>query len=260
MKKLAVFVRKHYKKPLIMVGFLLAWQMFIVITGVKEYIVPSPLATFGRLFDPETAAQYKWLMHIRATVSEIIIAFSVTALSGITVAILITWSNLLRGVITPVLTLLNSLPKIALAPLFVLWFGYGLVPNIMIAVLIGFFPVIINTAAGLNAVDEDLLDLVRYLHGTKWQIFSKIRIPNSLPYMFAGFRISSTLCVVGVIVGEFVASSKGLGYLIRESQAMIDTPTMFASLILLSILGLSLFGIISALEKVFIHSGGIELT
>jgi NitT/TauT family transport system permease protein len=152
-------------------------------------------------------------------------------------------------VITPIIALFNSLPKIALAPLFLLWFGFGIVPNIMIAVLIAFFPVVINTATGLNAVEEDLLDLVRYLDASKWQVFLKIRLPNSLPYVFSGFKISATLCVVGVIVGEFIASTQGLGYLIKSSQGTMDTPPMFASLILISILGLSFFGAISLLER-----------
>jgi NitT/TauT family transport system permease protein len=124
-----------------------------------------------------------------------------------------------------------------------------MLPNIMIAVLIGFFPVVINTAAGLNAVEEDLLDLVRYLHASTFQVFLKIRLPNSLPYIFSGFKISATLCVVGAIVGEFIASTQGLGYLIKSSQGTMDTPPMFASLILISALGLSFFGMISLIER-----------
>jgi NitT/TauT family transport system permease protein len=101
----------------------------------------------------------------------------------------------------------------------------------------------------LNAVEEDLLDLVRYLHASKWQVFLKIRLPNSLPYIFSGFKISTTLCVVGAIVGEFIASTQGLGYLIKSSQGTMDTPPMFASLMLISLLGLLFFGAISVLER-----------
>lgn len=252
------FVKRHYTKVLALLGILLAWQLFVVVTGVKEYIVPSPLVTFQRLLDPAVAAEYQWFRHIRATATEVLVAFGVTAVAGVGLAILISWSAFLRRLITPILTLFNSLPKIALAPLFLLWFGYGIVPNTLIAVLIAFFPVVINTAAGLSAIDDDLLDLVHYLHATKWQVFTKIRIPNALPYMFAGFKMSATLCVVGAIVGEFIASTRGLGYVIQSAQAMIDTPTMFASLLLIAVLGLSLFAAVGFVERLVVHQTRLE--
>ena len=249
MRTLAALARRHYAKLLALAVFLLLWQMLVSVFGVKPFIIPSPQKTFAALLDPAIAPRYNWLEHVGATVSAVVISFCVTAASGVLVALLITWSPTWRKVITPVLTLLNSLPKIAFAPLFLIWLGYGLVPNIVIAVLIAFFPVIINTATGLNAIDQDLLDLVAYLHASKAQVFLRIRIPNSLPYIFSGFKISSTLCVVGTIVGEFVASQRGLGYLLKDSQAMIDTPPMFASLILISVFGLGLFGGVSALSR-----------
>ncbi len=249
MKAAVAFARKHTSKLLALAGFLLAWQMLVTVFGIKPFIIPSPQKTFAALLDPRVAARYNWPEHAGATATAVLVSFCVTAAAGVFVALLITWSATMRKIITPVLTLLNSLPKIAFAPLFLIWFGYGLVPNIIIAVLIAFFPVIINTATGLNAVEQDLLDLVHYLHASKAQVFLKIRIPNSLPYIFSGFKISSTLCVVGTIVGEFVASDKGLGYLLKDSQAMIDTPPMFASLILISLFGLGLFGAVSALSR-----------
>jgi NitT/TauT family transport system permease protein len=249
-KAIAAFFARHYMKLVALAVFFGLWQFAVSVLGIKQFIIPSPVATFSTLFVRDIAQRYDWVLHIRTTLSEVLISFAVTAVIGILVALLITWSAALRTIFTPVLTLLNSLPKIAFAPLFLIWFGYGLVPNVIIAVLIAFFPVIVNTATGLNAVEEDLLDLVRYLHASKLQVFVKIRIPNSLPYIFSGLKISTTLCVVGAIVGEFVASARGLGYLLKDAQAMIDTPPMFASLILISILGLSLFAVISILERV----------
>jgi NitT/TauT family transport system permease protein len=150
----------------------------------------------------------------------------------------------------PIITMFNSLPKIAMAPLFLLWFGYGLLPNVLIAIMSAFFPLVINAVTGLNAVDDDLLDLVKYLHASKVQLFVKIRIPNSLPYIFAGVKISATFCVMGSIVGEFIASEKGLGYLICDASAFVDLPTMFACLILLSLMGFVLFQAIALVEKI----------
>ncbi len=249
MRKVVRSFRANRTVFISLVSFLILWQLLVTVFGVKSYIIPSPIDTFGRLLDPAQAANYQWPKHIGATLTEILISFGATGAAGILVALVITWSNTLKKIITPVLTIFNSIPKIALAPLFLLWFGYGIVPNVAIAMLIAFFPIVINTATGLSMVDEELLDLVRYLNASKLQIFVKIRIPNSLPYIFSGLKISTTLCVVGAIVGEFVASTKGLGFLIKDSQALIDTPTMFAALILISILGLSLFAFISFLER-----------
>jgi len=243
------FIGRHSIPSLSLLGFLLLWQIVVTAFHIKEFILPSPLRVFAYLLLPDLAPKYHWLKHITTTLGEMLISFSATALLGVFVAILMTWSVFLRRMITPIIALFNSLPKIALAPLFLLWFGFGIIPNILIAVLIAFFPVVINTAAGLNAVEEDLLDLVRYLHASKWQVFLKIRLPNSLPYIFSGFKISTTLCVVGAIVGEFIASTQGLGYLIKASQGTMDTPPMFASLILISFLGLLFFGAISMIER-----------
>jgi NitT/TauT family transport system permease protein len=128
--------------------------------------------------------------------------------------------------------------------------GYGIVTNILIAFLVSFFPIVINTATGLGEVEEDLLDLVRYLKASQWQIFLKIRFPNALPYIFSGLKISSTMCVVGAIVGEFIASDKGLGYIIINSQFSLDTPAIFAALIVVSLIGFLLFGLVSLAESI----------
>lgn len=228
--------------------FLLFWQGAVMLLGIKEFIIPSPLKTLSHIFHPALAAKYQWPTHIRATLLEISLSFLITAVAGNLVALVISWSRTLKALITPIIVFFNSLPKIALAPLFLLWFGYGLLPNTLIAVLVAFFPIVINTTTGLEQVEEDLLDLVRYLGATKGQIFVKIKIPNALPYIFSGFKISATMCVVGSIVGEFIASDKGLGYLLKDAQAFIDTPTMFACLLLISLIGILLFGVLSLLE------------
>jgi NitT/TauT family transport system permease protein len=147
---------------------------------------------------------------------------------------------------------INSLPIIAVAPLLLLWSGYGLKTNIIIAFLISFFPVVINTGAGLASIEEELLDLVKYLHGTKLQVFIKLRIPNSLPFIFTGLKICSTMCVVGAIVGEFIASDRGLGYIIINSQYTMDSPPIYAGLMLVSLFGVVLFGLVSIAERLCI--------
>jgi len=124
------------------------------------------------------------------------------------------------------------------------------VAALLIAFLVSFFPVVINTLAGLSAIDDDLLDLVNYLHATKMQVFVKLRIPNSLPYIFTGLKICSTMCVVGAIVGEFIASDKGLGYIIINSQYTMDSPPIYAGLMLVSLFGVSLFALVGLAERI----------
>jgi NitT/TauT family transport system permease protein len=176
---------------------------------IREFILPTPLSALEHLFLPQPDANYNWMVHIRATLLEIGLSFVITSVVGISIAIALAWSEASRKVSMPLFVFVNSLPIIAIAPILVLWSGYGLKTNILIAFLVSFFPVVINTLAGLAAIEEELLDLVKYLHGTKLQVFLKLRIPNSLPYIFTGLKICRR-CASGAIVGEFIASDRGL--------------------------------------------------
>ena len=228
------------------VTMLLVWHFGVVLLGVKEFILPTPLAAVQTLFQ----AKFRWPSNFMATFYEVVGGFLVSALVGVILGIAIVWSDWLKRTILPFLVFLNSLPKIAVAPLFMIWFGYGILPNILIVFLISFFPVVINTATGLVAVEEDLLDLVRCLHATKWQKMRKIQLPNSLPYVFSGLKIAATTAVTGAIVGEFVASDKGLGSVIIASQTTLATPVIFGSLILITIIGMVLFGFVGIMERI----------
>lgn len=245
----ARFIQKYGISIMVVVILLVAWQILVDALKIKKYILPSPKLILDSFFDPRMAAKNKWWRHIFATAGGVLGSFALTLFAGVAIAIFLTWSKTANRLIMPILVLFNSIPKIALAPLFLLWLGYGVFPNIMIAFTVAFFPVVINAATGMQAVDDDLLDLVRYLNASQLQIFTKIRIPNSLPYLFAGIKTSATMCVVGVLVGEFIASKRGLGYLLRDAQAFIDMPTMFACLVVLAIMGISFFGMISLAER-----------
>lgn len=228
------------------VTMLLVWHFGVVLLGVKEFILPTPLAAVQTLFQ----AKFRWPSNFMATFYEVVGGFIVSALVGVILGIAIVWSDWLKRTILPFLVFVNSLPKIAVAPLFMIWFGYGILPNILIVFLISFFPVVINTATGLVAVEEDLLDLVRCLHATKWQRMRKVQLPNSLPYIFSGLKIAATTAVTGAIVGEFVASDKGLGSVIIASQTTLATPVIFGSLILITIIGMVLFGFVGIMERI----------
>ncbi len=237
------------KKVLGVLIVLAVWHAIVVIFEIKKYVLPSPILVLQSFFDPAKAAKNNWWLHIGTTSGEILLSFFVTLVAGVALALLIAWSKPLNKLIMPVIVLLNSIPKIALAPLILLWFGYGLQTNVFVAVLVAFFPVVINTVTGLIEIDDHLLDLVQYLGASKAQIFMKIRIPNALPHLFAGLKTSATMCVTGSIVGEFIASKNGLGRLLRSAQANIDMATMFACLLLLSVIGMLFFKLISLAEQ-----------
>ncbi|MCD6122637.1 MAG: ABC transporter permease [Spirochaetales bacterium] len=242
-------VKKKYDVFLVLIIILIIWQFVTEIFKIPEFVLPSPLAAFKALFIYQANQSYNWRLQILTTTYEVFISFAITSFVGITLAIIISWTKWLNNVIMPLFIFVNSLPIIAIAPIILLWFGYGIFTNILIAFLVSFFPIVINSATGFYEVDDDLIGLVRYLNASKWQIFIKIRFPNALPYIFSGLKISSTMCVVGAIVGEFIASDKGLGYIIINSLYTMDTAPIFASLFVVAFIGITLFGIVSFIEK-----------
>jgi len=243
--KFSEWIKNNGQTLLTFILALLVWHFGVVLFGVKEFILPTPIAAIQTLFQ----GKFRWPMNFMATFYEVVGGFLVSGLVGVILGVAVVWSEWLKRTILPFLVFLNSLPKIAVAPLFMIWFGYGIMPNILIVFLISFFPVVINTATGLVAVEEDLLDLVNYLHATKWQKMKKIQLPNSLPYIFSGLKIAATTAVTGAIVGEFVASDKGLGSIIISSQTTLATPVIFGSLILITIIGMALFGFVEMMER-----------
>lgn len=225
---------------------LLFWQFSVTVLGVREYLLPSPKSVVEVMFNGEI----DWLGHIMVTGAAIFGAFLLAAVSGVLLGTIIAWSPLMSRALMPFLVFVNTLPKVAIAPLFLLWMGYGILPNMLIGALIGFFPVVINTAVGLQQIDEDLLDLGRVFNAPKWKIFAKIRIPNAYPYILSALKVTATAAVVGAIVGEFVASQSGLGYVIITSQSSMNTSLAFAALFWISVLGLLLFSAVAALSRV----------
>jgi NitT/TauT family transport system permease protein len=231
---------------LLFVGVIVLWELATTVFGVREYLLPGPATVLESMFSGEI----NWAGHSWVTGVAIFGAFLIAAASGILLGTLIAWSSVLGRALMPFLVFVNTLPKVAVAPLFLLWLGYGIVPNMMIGALIGFFPVVINTAVGLSQIDDDMVDLGRVFNAPKWKVFAKIRIPNAYPYILSALKVTATAAVVGAIVGEFVASQSGLGYVIITSQSSMNTPLAFGALIWISILGLVLFGDVAVLSRV----------
>jgi len=225
--------------------FILLWQLAVSFLGLREYLLPSPASVLRAMLGDEIP----WGRHLWVTAVEIVGAFVLAGLAGVLLGAAIAWSDAMSRALTPFLVFVNTLPKVAIAPLFLMWMGYGIVPNILIGALIGFFPVVINTAVGLTQIDQDLIDLGRVFNAPKWKVFLKIRVPNAYPYILSALKVTATAAVVGAIVGEFVASQRGLGYVIITTQSSMNTPVAFAALVWISVLGLLLFGFVAMLSR-----------
>lgn len=233
-------------------GFIAMWQLAVSVLHVREYLLPSPLAVLRSMFSDEIP----WARHAWVTALEIGGAFVVAGVAGVVLGMAIAWSPFMARALTPFLVFVNTLPKVAVAPLFLVWMGYGIFPNILIGALIGFFPVVINTAVGLTQIDADLVDLGRVFNAPKWKVFLKIRLPNAMPYILSALKVTATAAVVGAIVGEFVASQRGLGYVIITTQSSMNTPAAFAALVWISVLGLMLFGLVALLARALVPWAG----
>lgn len=225
---------------------LILWQFAVSVLEVREYLLPSPAQVFAAL----TGDDIPWSRHIWVTAVEIFGAFAIAAAAGVLLGTMIAWSPLISRALLPFLVFVNTLPKVAVAPLFLIWMGYGILPNMLIGALIGFFPVVINTAVGLTQIETDLVDLGRVFNAPKWKVFAKIRIPNAYPYILSALKITATSAVVGAIVGEFVASQRGLGYVIIATQSSMNTSVAFAALFWISVTGLFVFGIVAMLTRI----------
>jgi NitT/TauT family transport system permease protein len=226
----------------------LAWYLFVVLGDVPKFVLPSPTATVQALLVPN----YRWVENTLVTGAEIFGGYALAVVIGIGIALLFSWFRRLEMFVMPLLVSLNMIPKVALGPLIIVWFRYGVVPNMMMAFAICFFPVVLTTARGLREVEPDLLDLVRTLKGSRWQIFTKIQLPGALPYIFSGMKVAAILAVAGAIVGEFLGSDRGLGYLMLQVQVTLDTAAMFMAVILITVLGAVLYGIVLGLERLLV--------
>ena len=224
---------------------LLAWQLAGPVFGIREYLLPGPVSVVRAAL----SRTIPWPTHLTITTLEILGGFAGAGLAGVLLGVAVAWSPVAARALMPFLVFVNTLPKVAVAPLFLLWLGYGIVPNILIAALIGFFPVVINTAVGLTQVDEELLDLGRVFGAPTWKVFLKIRLPNALPYVLSALKITATAAVVGAVVGEFVASQAGLGMVIVNAQTNLNTPVAFAALVWISIVGLVLYGLVGLVAR-----------
>ena len=223
----------------------IGWEMWIRIKGTPVYILPAPSVVLERLFgDIGYFARQGWV-----TLYEAMLGFLLGSAIAIIGAVLMAHSRLLEKSLFPLAVLVKVTPMVAVAPLFIIWFGFGVMPKVGVAALITFFPVLVNGITGFRAVNPTVLAFLQSLHASRLEVLLKLRLPSALPYLFAAFKVSITLSLIGAIVGEFFGASKGLGYVISVSHNNLDMPSLFSAIIVLAILGSVLIIALSALER-----------
>jgi NitT/TauT family transport system permease protein len=221
-----------------------AWWVVTAAEWVEPYLVASPGDTFDVIF---AKSEYFWdntLVTTWETVAGFLLAIGI----GVLTAVIMVYSVTIERTLYPLLLFAQVIPKIAIAPLIMVWLGTDLTPKIVIAVLMAFFPIVISMVTGLKAVDPEMLELSATMGAGPAKTFFKIRLPASLPHLFSGLKIGATLAVTGAVVGEFVGAEEGLGYVIQQANGNFDTPVLFAGLIIMSLLGVLLFALVELIE------------
>ena len=242
-------ITSQWSRPvLLIIMILIGWDLLIRIFKVPPYLVPTPLSVVEQLWN-------EWPMLVKEsapTTWATLGGFALSVLIGVPIAMLISYSKLVESFVYPLLVFSQSIPKIAVAPLFVVWFGFGIIPKIIVAFLLGVFPVVVSTVMGFKSVEQDMVDLARSMGSTRMQMFFKINLPQALPAIFSGMKVSITLAVVGAVVGEFVGSNSGIGYVLQKANGNFDLPLMFAALVVLSMIGVILFALLDVIERLMI--------
>ena len=225
-----------------------AWELTVRLFALPEYLLPGPEPVLVALAQNirTLAAQSLW------TAGTVLAGFLVAAAVAIPLAMLIVISPVLERLLYPPMVATQSIPKSALAPLFIVWFGFGVAPKVAVAFLIAFFPIVIDTIVGLRSIDPAMIQLARSMGAPPRRIFLKLRLPHALPMIFGGLKVASALAVVGALTGEFVGSDRGLGYLLVQASGNLNTALLFATLVILSAMAMAFFYLVEMLERIAI--------
>ena len=230
------------------VAVLIIWEAAIRLFHIPTFVLPAPTAIVASLIEnraPLAAAS-------KATAIEVLFGFVLAAIVGVVVALVIVRFERFGRALYPLIVLFQNVPKVALAPIVILWFGYDLAPKVVLIVVIAFFPVTIDMMAGLQSVDPSFVSLMRSVGASDGKILMRVRIPHSLPHLIAGLKVAITFSVIGAIVGEFAGANEGLGYVIQFASTQLDTPQIFAALIVVSVLGLLFYYVVEYAERLLV--------
>jgi putative hydroxymethylpyrimidine transport system permease protein len=240
---------KRWSLPLLLIAlFFVIWEIAVRASDTPAWMLPRPSAIWEAFLDNRALL---W-RHTQVTLLAVVLGFGVALVTGVTIGIAIDSSIILERAIYPLIIASQTIPMVVLAPLLLIWFGYGLTPKIIVAALIAFFPIAVSTVDGLRAADGEMLAMLRSFGANRWERFRIAKLPAALPSIFSGARIGIAVCVIAAVFGELVGSSAGLGYLMQRDSSQFLTARVFASIFILSLMGIGLFGLISLAERVLL--------
>ncbi len=230
------------------IALFVVWKLAILIFDIQRFLLPQPEDVLATLWESrQLLMEESWV-----TFQESLWGFLLAVGVAIPVAILLTFSALAARTIYPVLVISQVVPKVAIAPLLVVWMGFGMTPKILLAFLVAFFPIVVNTATGLNDLEPKMIYLARSMGASTWQTFTRFRLPSSLPVFFAGLKVGVTFAVIGALVGEFVGAGKGLGHLTVIAMGSLNTELVFASIVVMAAIGVAMYVAIELLERLLV--------
>lgn len=224
------------------------WEAAVYVFDVKSYLLPPP-----SLIWEDFSGRWRYVLdNTWVTTSEIVVGYLIAIAVSVPLAVFVAYFPTMERTIYPIIVFLQIIPKIAIAPLFIIWFGFGFTPKILLVFLLSFFPIVVSSIAGFKSIDEETMELAKSTGASPWMIFRKIRFPHALPAIFTGLKVSAALASTAAVVAEFVASDKGLGYLLLRYNGDIETPMVFATIMVLSIVGLIVYYAVEYIEKISI--------
>jgi ABC-type nitrate/sulfonate/bicarbonate transport system permease component len=233
---------------LIVLGLLGVWEGYVRLWAVPKWLLPAPSLIAMTL----VISRELLLNHTLVTLLEVVVGFGLSLLGGVGLACGIAGSRTLERALYPFVIASQMVPIIVIAPLLLIWVGYGLTPKVIVVALTAFFPIVVNMVDGLKSVDPDAVNLLRTMGASRWQIFVKVQVPTSLPFLFSGLRVAMAVSVIGAVIGEWMGSSQGLGYLMIRSKPQFLTERVFAAIVVLSVMGVALFVLVGVIEKLAI--------
>jgi len=241
-------IRPWLTPVMILVGIVVLWELWVQIWNIPKWQLPSPSEIALEL----AASRGLLLGHTLVTLEEIVLGFIAALAAGLLLATGIAYSRILERSVYPIVIASQTVPIIAIAPLLLIWVGYGIAPKVIVVALICFYPIAVNTVDGLKAVDPDMVNMIKTLGASRWQVFTKLQMPTAMPYMFSGIKVGISVSVIAAVIGEWVGASAGLGYLITYSQPLFLTARVFAAIVVLSAMGISLFVLASVVERMML--------
>lgn len=221
------------------------WELIVLLNEVPKYVLPAPTVIIKAIMENR---EILWL-HTKTTVFEALTGFAIATVTAVIIATLMNYSKLLKEILYPIFVITQTIPIIAIAPLFMIWIGFGIITKIVIVISICFFPITVSVVEGLEAVDKDLINLMKVMKANPWQIFKKVQLPSVMPSFFSGLKIAATYSITGAVIGELIGAKNGLGIYLTRAMNSFRIDALFADILIIVVLSILLFNFIELIGK-----------